>query len=130
MSVFSGQQAKVSSSDTHSSCLRAAYPMISKDASTTDLPSEHEYTPDNYCRYLHTEFLMPIGGGLTKSTVTVHKHSSYGHPVGLTNNNPLLDSREYEFYYHDGSINKYTSNVIAEASFTGRQIRTFNCVTG
>ena len=43
---------------------------------------------------------------------------SNGIPIVLANDNPILDSRIYEFEYHDGYIVAMSSNLIAENLFT------------
>ena len=40
-----------------------------------------------------------------------------GKPVGTKHTNPLLDSREYECVFDDGTLYRYTANVIAENIF-------------
>jgi hypothetical protein len=37
-----------------------------------------------------------------------------GQPIGMANNNPLLDSRQYEIEYINGDIETLTANIIAE----------------
>ena len=37
-----------------------------------------------------------------------------GNPVGLWNNNPLLDTHRYEVQFGDGSIQEYTTNLVVE----------------
>jgi hypothetical protein len=41
-----------------------------------------------------------------------------GNPVGCSHLNPLLDTREYEVEFPDGSINVLMVNVIAEAMYS------------
>jgi hypothetical protein len=45
--------------------------------------------------------------------VTSRKRNSHGHPVGIAINNSLLDTREYELTFPDGSTDTYTANVTA-----------------
>ena len=37
-----------------------------------------------------------------------------GKPIGITSNNPILDSRQYEIEYADGNTSVLTANIIAE----------------
>ena len=41
-----------------------------------------------------------------------------GRPIGLANDNPILDSRIYEVKYRDGYVAEMEANVIAENLFT------------
>ena len=41
-----------------------------------------------------------------------------GEAVECANANPLFDTREYNFDFTDVSVDKYTSNIIAENMFT------------
>jgi hypothetical protein len=41
-----------------------------------------------------------------------------GKPVGLSNTNPLLDSREYDVEFPDGSVDVLTANTIAESLYS------------
>jgi len=41
-----------------------------------------------------------------------------GNPIGVRNNNPILDTREYEVEMPDGSTAAYAANVIAENLFS------------
>jgi hypothetical protein len=85
-----------------------------EEAFTADVLDEQDYTPDTYDKYLQAEVLMPIGGERTKGIMTSRKRNSHGNPVGIANNTPLLDTREYELTFPDGSTDTYTANVIAE----------------
>jgi hypothetical protein len=40
-----------------------------------------------------------------------------GNPVGKRDANPILDTREYEVEFPDGSIDVYTANTLAEDGF-------------
>jgi hypothetical protein len=41
-----------------------------------------------------------------------------GNPVGKRDANPILDTREYEVEFPDGSIDVYTANTLAEAMYS------------
>ena len=73
-----------------------------------------EYTPEAYDQYLLAEVLLPHGGDLQKAKVTGRIQDAKGLPVGKRNANPLLDTREYEVTYPDGSTEAMMANTIAE----------------
>ena len=37
-----------------------------------------------------------------------------GNPIGMANDNPMLDTRQYEVEYHTGETEILSANVIAE----------------
>jgi hypothetical protein len=50
--------------------------------------------------------------------VKQRKRDHDGNPVGHSHPNPLLDTREYEVEFPDGSINVLLVDVIAEAMYS------------
>jgi hypothetical protein len=58
--------------------------------------------------------LLPRGGEFLKATVKSRKRDIDGNPIGLCNTNPLLDSRQHEVEFPDGSSEAYTANLIVE----------------
>jgi hypothetical protein len=82
------------------------------------MPEADEWTPETFDQYL-TEVLLPVRSELVRAQVTGRKRSADGNPVGTANANPILDSREYEVKFQDGStdtyaasLNRFTHNVI------------------
>ena len=71
-------------------------------------------TPEAYDEYLTAEVMMPHGGDMLKAIVKGRKRDSDGLPIGCRNNNPLLDSRQYEVEFPDGSTEAFTANFIAQ----------------
>jgi len=65
-------------------------------------------------QYLSAELLVPHQGEMRKGRVIARKRDAHGNPVGVANNNPLLDSRMYEIEFPEGNIEAYTANTIAE----------------
>ena len=59
---------------------------------------------------------LPRGddGELHRAKVKRRKLDDEGKPTGKANNNPLLDSRQYEVEYLDGATEILTANIIAE----------------
>jgi hypothetical protein len=77
-----------------------------------------DYDYDAYDEYLTAEVLLPNGGEITKATVIARKRDRDGNPVGKRHENPLLDTREYEVEFPDGSSDVFTANLIAENMFS------------
>jgi hypothetical protein len=96
------------------------------DDEPTSIPAEGEelmppeadehYSPKAYDQYLTASVLMDRGGETMLRTVKNRKRDSEGNPVGCSNMNPILDTREYEIEFPDGSIDALTANSIAECS--------------
>jgi len=67
------------------------------------MPEADEWTPETFDQYLTAEVLLPVRGELVKARVTGRKRGADGNPVGTANANPILDSREYEAKFQNGS---------------------------
>ena len=80
---------------------------------------EDKYSADTMDAYLNMELGLPRGpdGELQHAIVKRRRVGINGNPVGVANNNPLLDSREYEVEHHDGTIEVQSANIIAENLF-------------
>jgi hypothetical protein len=81
-------------------------------------PEANDYTPDSYDQYINAEVLLPYGGEELKAKVKARKHDADGLPLGKRHANPLLDTREYEVEFPDGSVDFFTANTIAENIFS------------
>jgi hypothetical protein len=77
-----------------------------------------EWTPETFDKYLAVEVLLPHGGELVRAKVTSRKRASDGTPVGVTHWNLILDTREYEVSFPDGSTDCYAANMIAESLYS------------
>jgi hypothetical protein len=67
------------------------------------MPEADEWTPETFDQYLTAEVLLPVRGELVRAQVTGRKRGADGNPVGTANANPILDSREYEAKFQNGS---------------------------
>ena len=90
-----------------------------------------QYTVDAHDKFVNAELKLPIGDHIVRGTVKRRVIDSNGNPIGVSNPNPILDSREYEVELEDGSIQRYTANIIAENLFAqcddeGRMHLVFN----
>ncbi len=77
-----------------------------------------EYTPEAFDQYLTAEIVTDRGGELLCGTVKSRKHDHDGKPIGSSNLNPLLDSREYLECFEDGTEDTYSANLIAECLYS------------
>jgi hypothetical protein len=57
---------------------------------------------------------IPRAGEIETGTVTRRLRDADGKPLGRRNPNPLLDTREYEVEFPDGTMDTYSANIIAE----------------
>jgi hypothetical protein len=81
------------------------------------------FTPDIFDdTYLNMEIALPRGGGDPEDTqyakVTKRRRDAEGRPIGTANDNPLLDTREYEVEFLDGHIEPMPANLIAQHLFS------------
>ena len=54
---------------------------------------------------------------MTRGKVVRRKRDAEGNPIVRANNNPILDTRQYEIQFVDGEVTELTANAIAEAMF-------------
>ena len=66
-------------------------------------------------KYLNTELILDVGtNNERRGRVIKRSRGQDGEPIGRAHTNPLFDTREYDIEFTDGSIEKYTANIIAE----------------
>ena len=75
------------------------------------------FTPDVFDdSYLHMEIALPRGGGDQEDTqfgkVTKRLHDKEGWLIGMANDNPMLDTQEYEVEFLDGHWESLSANII------------------
>jgi hypothetical protein len=99
------------------------------DANEQMIPNDEEYgdmlqdpKPDIddieiYNKYLNSEFVVDRGGEQVRAKVIKRARSDSGYPIGTAHVNPMLDTREYECVTDDGTVERYTANMIAENIF-------------
>lgn len=79
-----------------------------------ELLDDHEFSERvNACVRVSSSFL-PRGGELATARVVRRTRDGDGLPTGCRNSNPILDTRQYKVKVPDGSVDTYTSKVIAE----------------
>ena len=81
--------------------------------------ADDNFTPYVYNSYLNMELAIPQGDSLEPRLARVTKRlkDANGLPIGLANENPILDTRMYEVEYLDGEQASLTANNIAENLF-------------
>ena len=80
---------------------------------------EETFTPDVYDKYLNMELAITQGDSLEPRMARVTKRLKDANslPIGLANENPILDTRMYEAQYLDGEKELLAANSIAENLF-------------
>jgi hypothetical protein len=58
--------------------------------------------------------MLPIGGSYQRGEVICRKRDLNGRPIGVQNDNPIFDTREYDVVFPDGTIQSCIANTIAE----------------
>jgi Reverse transcriptase (RNA-dependent DNA polymerase) len=82
--------------------------------------ADHVFTPDVFDdTYLNMEVALPGGsdGEARAGRVVKRMRDANGLPIGLANENPILDTRLYEVEFLDGTTQALTTNTIAESMF-------------
>ena len=85
-----------------------------QDATPNTPPEQLTLTPEIGDNYLNMELMLPRGGTLVRGQVTERKRDHEGNVIGRSNDNPILDTREYEVKFEDGDVTKLTANAISE----------------
>jgi hypothetical protein len=84
------------------------------EAEVYTTPEADTFTPESFDEYLSAQVALPVGGEARRGQVVRWKRDHNGRPVGIQNSNPLLDTREYEVEFPDGTTQSYAANVIAK----------------
>jgi hypothetical protein len=67
-----------------------------------------------YDGYVNAEITIDRDGEPTRARVVKRARTENGLPIGRAHRNPLFDTREYNCTFDDGTMERYTANVIAE----------------
>jgi hypothetical protein len=78
------------------------------------VPEGDTFTIDAFDKYINAQLDLPLQDAMASATVVGRKRDGEGNPLGVSNANPLLDTRVYEVAFPDGSTEEYAANVIAE----------------
>ena len=77
-----------------------------------------DYTPKELDEYLTADVMLPHGGESARAKIIGRTKDPHGNPIGLRNDNPILDTRYYDVEFPDGSTDSFTANLIAENLFS------------
>jgi hypothetical protein len=77
-------------------------------------PEMDNFTPESYDEYLSALVTLPVGDQNLRGEVIRRRRDHNGRPIGVRNHNPIMDTREYEVVFPDGTTQSYSANVIAE----------------
>jgi len=67
-------------------------------------PSSGKLEDDNM---IGMKIPLPVIGELRKGTIVSRKRDNNGNPIGTKADNPIMDTRQYEIKFADGSYNTY-----------------------
>ena len=91
-----------------------AFPYEDEGGKEHQMP-EIDEVPD-LDRLIGAEVVLPKDGTAMKAGKVIGRAlDKRGYPLGVYNEDPMLDSRIYEVMFPDGTINQYSSNLIAES---------------
>ena len=102
--------------------------MLEEDQREND-NSDSCYDPEVYDGYITAQVLLPKGGEFRVGNVIRRRVDENGNPKGLSHNNPILDTREYEVEFDDGEVLEYAANVIAENLYSQVDSEGRRCLT-
>jgi Reverse transcriptase (RNA-dependent DNA polymerase) len=80
--------------------------------------ADEEPLPDVFDQYISANILVERQGEAMRGTVMRRAKDAHSVPVGKPHKNPLLDTREWEVEYPDGTVDVLTANAIAEALYS------------
>ena len=75
-------------------------------------PDDDEH--EDLDNYIHAQLLLDVGNGKLQGRVTQRVRAPDGSKKGKPHKNPMFDTRAYLVEFSDGSVSKYTANIIAE----------------
>ena len=67
---------------------------------------------------VNNSVMLPRGNSYTRWKAIQRKIDADGNAFERTNNNPILDMREYCVYFYNGEVSELTENLIAESMYT------------
>jgi len=85
---------------------------------SASVPEADDTTPELFDEYLSAEVMLPHGGEPARGKVIARAKDGHGKPLGIRNQNPILDTRCYEVQFPDGSTETFATNLIAENLFS------------
>ena len=83
-----------------------------------DVKDDDYVTDQFYDEYIGAEVLVDVGDEKQRAVVKKRVVDTDGNPVGKRNDNYMLDTREYELEFDDGTTEIYSSNIVMENIYT------------
>ena len=83
-----------------------------------DVKDDDYVTDEFYDEYIGAEVLIDVGDEKQRAVVKKRVVDANGNPVGKRNDNYMLDTREYELEFEDGTTEIYSSNIVMENIYT------------
>ncbi len=77
------------------------------------MPDIDDVSPEIQDQYIGAEVNLLVGGEMRAGTVKQMSMTSAGDLYGVSNPNPMLDTRSYDVEFPDGTVLPYTANTIA-----------------
>jgi hypothetical protein len=96
--------------------------LLSDDADETETPADKtmerlelgDATLEELDEYLNAELLFRQNGDSRSARVIKQRRTDDGKTFGQRDKNPMLDSREYEIAFQDGSLETFSANTVVE----------------
>ena len=82
------------------------------------MPEAANYTEESLYKYLTARILLLYRELEFMGTVNQHKHDANGNPVGVSDSNPIPDTRKYRVHFDDVIVKEYSANVIYESIYS------------
>jgi len=82
------------------------------------MPEADLWDAEAYDQYISAQVILPSGDSQLLGTVTARKRDAHGNPVGISNKNPILDTRIYKVTFPDGHSAEFSANTIAECLYS------------
>lgn len=83
-----------------------------------ELAEANEWTPEAFDTNILAQVLLPIGDSHQHAVVKKRARDNNNNPIGINNNNPILDTGASKVEFSDGSIDVLSANAIAEAMYS------------
>jgi hypothetical protein len=84
----------------------------------SQMPVADEWEPEAYDQYITAQVILPSQDAQLLGTVTARKRDLHGNPIGISNKNPIFDTRIYEITFPDGHTAEYSANTFAECLYS------------
>ena len=79
-----------------------------------DPPNPDSFTPEEYYQCVLAQIKIPLGDEEVIATVKRRKRKINVKPIGISNDNPLLDTRLYKVDLPNVSVEELSTNAISE----------------